>query len=65
MSLKPEKRVDLIFEIEKDGWRYHKSKGGHDHYKHPTKKGKVTVPKQVKEVSGWESKMIRRQAGLK
>lgn len=36
-------------EIEKiildDGWYFKTARGSHNHYKHPTKSGKVTIPK--------------------
>jgi predicted RNA binding protein YcfA (HicA-like mRNA interferase family) len=38
-------------EVEKmildDGWYFKTTKGSHNHYKHPTKTGKVTIPKHV------------------
>ena len=30
--------------IKKDGWRLVAVEGSHHQYKHPTKKGKVTIP---------------------
>jgi predicted RNA binding protein YcfA (HicA-like mRNA interferase family) len=50
--------------IQKDGWRLVDVKGDHHHYKHPTKKGKVTVPHPVKEIHPKTAKTILRQAGL-
>jgi predicted RNA binding protein YcfA (HicA-like mRNA interferase family) len=35
---------DLRKRIEADGWYYVGSTGSHHHFKHPTKKGKVTIP---------------------
>jgi predicted RNA binding protein YcfA (HicA-like mRNA interferase family) len=29
--------------IEQNGWRYHSQVGSHRQYKHPVKKGRVTV----------------------
>ena len=34
---------DVISKIEADGWRFVSQEGSHRHYKHPNKKGKVTV----------------------
>lgn len=34
---------DVIKLIESDGWFYIKSKGSHKQYKHPSKKGRVTI----------------------
>ena len=30
--------------IERDGWRLVRTKGSHRHYRHPRKRGTVTVP---------------------
>lgn len=38
------KAKDLIKILKKDGWRRVRSKSGHLQFKHPVKKGKVTVP---------------------
>ncbi|TXJ58492.1 addiction module toxin, HicA family [Brachyspira aalborgi] len=35
---------EIIKIIEKDGWYRVRSKSGHLQFKHPVKKGKVTVP---------------------
>ena len=35
---------DVIKLIESDGWQLVRTRGSHRQYKHPTKKGKVTVP---------------------
>jgi predicted RNA binding protein YcfA (HicA-like mRNA interferase family) len=35
---------EVIQIIEADGWYAVKSKGGHRQYRHPVKKGRVTVP---------------------
>jgi len=34
---------DIIRLIEKDGWYLARTKGGHKQYKHPFKKGLVTI----------------------
>ena len=34
---------DIIKKLEQDGWYLAKTKGSHRQYKHPFKKGKVTV----------------------
>jgi predicted RNA binding protein YcfA (HicA-like mRNA interferase family) len=34
---------DIIKRIEADGWRQVSQEGSHRQYKHPTKKGRVTV----------------------
>ena len=35
---------DVIKLIESDGWYHVETKGDHRQYKHPVKKGKVTIP---------------------
>lgn len=56
-------------EIEKiilaDGWYYKNTKGSHNHYKHPTKTGKVTIPKHSGDLDLKTVKSILEQAGLK
>lgn len=57
-------------ELEKiilaDGWRYKNSKGDHNHYVHPTKPGKVTIPmsKKRSDLRLGTVNSILRQAGL-
>ncbi|WP_439239080.1 type II toxin-antitoxin system HicA family toxin [Lonepinella sp. BR2919] len=49
--------------IEKDGWYFVEATGSHHHFKHPTKKGRVTIPHPRKDL-GFLEKSIRKQAGL-
>jgi predicted RNA binding protein YcfA (HicA-like mRNA interferase family) len=35
---------DLLRLIEEDGWRFHSQKGSHRQFRHPVKRGRVTVP---------------------
>lgn len=35
---------DPIRLIESDGWQHVRTRGSHRQYKHPAKKGRVTVP---------------------
>jgi hypothetical protein len=41
------------------------AKGSHNHYKHPTKTGKVTIPKHGGDLDQKTVKSILEQAGLK
>ena len=51
--------------IRADGWVYKKSKGGHKHFEHPTKPGKVTIPQHPGDSINNETyKQILKQAGL-
>lgn len=55
-------RNELIRQLEEDGWKKIAQRGSHSQYKHPTKKGKVTVPYEITkniELS------VQRQAGLR
>jgi len=35
---------EIIRLIENDGWQLARTKGSHRQYKHPTKRGLVTIP---------------------
>lgn len=50
--------------IEADGWYLHRITGSHHHFKHPTKKGLVTIPHPKKDVPKATEKSILKQAGL-
>lgn len=55
-------------EIEKiildDGWQFKAAKGSHCHYIHPSKPGKVTIPKHPGDLDPRTIKSILKQAGL-
>ena len=56
---------DIIKLIENDGWYRIKAKGGHRQYKHPVKRGRVTVPGQMNaDLDKKTEKSILRQAAL-
>ncbi len=56
---------ELIKQIEDDGWYYTKSRGSHRYFKHPTKKGKVTVSgKMSKDVPTGTLKSVLKQADI-
>lgn len=53
--------------IEKEGWYKVAQKGSHIQYKHPVKKGRVTIPYHGKNddlAKGTENSILK-QAGLK
>lgn len=55
-------RNRLLKMLKEDGWVYVGGKGDHWNFKHPIKKGKVTVPYEITkniELS------VKRQAGLR
>lgn len=58
---------DLLVMIEKDGWVQVRSSGSHLHFRHPTKKGTVTLPgggKLGRDVPPGTMRSVLRQAGL-
>ena len=48
----------------KDGWYQVKQKGSHHQYKHPKKKGKVTVPEHGGDIHIDVVKSIMKQADI-
>ena len=56
---------DVIKAIEAAGWRRVAQRGDHVQFKHPTGKGRVTVPHPTKDIPIGTLKSIERQAGLK
>ncbi|WP_204336808.1 type II toxin-antitoxin system HicA family toxin [Cryomorpha ignava] len=50
--------------IKKDGWRIVRTKGSHHHFKHPIKRGIVTIPHPKKDIPIGTAKSILTQAGL-
>ena len=59
------KSADLIKLIKKEGWLHVRTRGSHHHFKHPTKKGIVTVPHPKIDIPKGTVAMIIKQAGLK
>lgn len=55
-------------EIEKlilsDGWQFKNAKGSHHFYTHPSKPGKITIPKHTGDLDQRTVKSILKQAGL-
>ena len=52
--------------IKKDGWQLVAVEGSHHQYKHPTKKGKVTVNKKLSDdLDDFYLSSIFKQAGWK
>jgi len=56
---------DIISALQRDGWVQVAQKGSHLQFKHPTKKGRVTVPHPKRDVPIGTLKGIEKQAGLK
>lgn len=55
---------EVISMLRNDGWYLCSSEGSHHHYKHPTKKGKVTVKHPCKDIPPTTLKSIAIQSGL-
>lgn len=56
---------DVIKRLEDDGWRLARTRGSHRQYKHPTKRGIVTVPgKPGDDLAPGTLKSILQQAAL-
>ncbi len=56
---------DVIRLIERDGWFRVKSKGGHRQYKHPIKRGRVTISgKESDDMPPGTLGSVLKQAGL-
>ncbi len=58
---------DMVRRLQKDGWQLDYIEGSHHHFKHPTKPGKVTIPKHTKpkDFPKWLVDSIEKQAGIK
>jgi predicted RNA binding protein YcfA (HicA-like mRNA interferase family) len=57
---------EVIKLIQSDGWYLINQKGSHRHFKHPVKRGKVTVAGKLSvDVPPGTLNSILRQAGLK
>lgn len=57
---------DAIRRIEDDGWELVTTRGSHRQFKHPTKKGRVTIAgKSSNELPPGTWNSILKQAGLK
>ncbi|MBQ4142834.1 MAG: type II toxin-antitoxin system HicA family toxin [Thermoguttaceae bacterium] len=56
---------EIITQLKNDGWNQVSSVGGHLQFKHPTKKGRVTVSTSHDEIFGKTLKSIESQAGIK
>jgi predicted RNA binding protein YcfA (HicA-like mRNA interferase family) len=55
---------DIIRLLLDDGWYEVGQTGSHKHFKHPVKKGKVTVPHPRRDLSVKTVKSIEKQSGV-
>jgi len=57
---------EVVRMLTQDGWYLTRTRGSHHQYKHPTKKGLVTIPgNRNDELAQGTLKSILKQAGLK
>lgn len=56
---------EVIKVLLADGWKEVGCDGDHHNYKHPVKKGKVTITHPKKHIPIGTLKSIERQAGIK
>ena len=56
---------DVMKILLEDGWVEINCVGDHHQFKHPTKKGKVTLRHPVKDLGARDLKSIEKQSGLK
>lgn len=55
----------IIRHLRADGWFLVRTKGSHQHFKHPVRAGLVTVPYPAKDVPAGTVKSIERQSGTR
>ena len=63
--MKSHSSIEVISILESDGWYQVNQECSHKQFKHPTKKGRVTVNHPVKDMNIKTLKSIERQSGLK
>jgi predicted RNA binding protein YcfA (HicA-like mRNA interferase family) len=56
---------DVIKELKADGWYGVNHVGSHKQFKHPTKKGRLTVPHPKRDIPLGTLKSIEKQAGIR
>jgi predicted RNA binding protein YcfA (HicA-like mRNA interferase family) len=56
---------EVIKKLKQDGWREVARRGSHRQFKHPTKKGRVTVPHPKLDLPKGTLRAIEKQAGIK
>jgi predicted RNA binding protein YcfA (HicA-like mRNA interferase family) len=59
------KSRDVIKKLKAAGWFEVATKGSHHQFKHPTRKGRVTVPHPSASIAKGTLRSIERQSGVK
>lgn len=57
--------AEVIKMLERDGWVEVRQSGSHKQFRHPTKKGTVTVPHPKSEMAVGTLKSIEKQAQIR
>lgn len=55
--------TEIIKRLEREGWKHVRTSGSHYQFKHPQKKGTVTIPHPRKNIPTGTLKSIYKQAG--
>jgi predicted RNA binding protein YcfA (HicA-like mRNA interferase family) len=55
----------IIKELKEDGWYEVNQVGSHKQFKHPAKKGRVTVPHPKRDMPKGTLKSIEKRAGIR
>jgi predicted RNA binding protein YcfA (HicA-like mRNA interferase family) len=56
---------EVIRALTRDGWLEVNHAGSHKQFKHPAKKGRVTVPHPKRDIPVGTLRSIEKQAGIK
>jgi len=56
---------DIIAALEAAGWRKVAQKGSHVQFKHPDRRGRVTVPHPERDIPIGTLRSIEKQSGLR
>jgi len=59
------KSRDVIKALEADGWVEVAQAGSHKQFRHPVKKGRVTVPHPKRDLPIGTLRSVEKQAGIK
>jgi predicted RNA binding protein YcfA (HicA-like mRNA interferase family) len=57
--------AEVIRRIKGAGWQHARTKGSHQHFRHPARPGIVTVPHPKKDLPIGTLKSIEKQSGVK
>jgi predicted RNA binding protein YcfA (HicA-like mRNA interferase family) len=57
--------VDLIRQLEREGWLLAKVRGSHHVFRHPSRPGHVSVPHPRKDLGKGLTRQLMKLAGLK